>query len=1845
MKLKLSFLLTILFCLLYSKNTQAQLSKTHYLPPITSDEGIQNQFIYISTPKTKNVSFKIIPIGRPENEIITGTVSNTNTYSTTSSSVGSQLYQASNSNAVITSNKGYIIEANDVIYVSVRMRSTSSSQAAAIVSKGVSALGTNFRMGGFSNISTDVDNLNFISVMATENNTNVTFDEFTPGILINNYSGTLPININLNEGETYIVSVSEERGGRPSDLIGTLIKSDKPIVVNSGSATGSFHTGNARDFGMDQLVDASKVGKEYIFVKGEGANGWENILIVAHNDNTQIKINGNPAITTINKSEWYVIEGSNYSSSGNMYVETSEPAFAFQGVGFGSSAANQSLFFVPPLNCESTGFVDNIPEIDRVGFDSFQGGVTVVTKREGNLVIVENSSNPTFSINGPNNVTGKTDYVTYRITNLSGNVSVKSLVKNSAGNDVATELYCSYFNQNGRATSGGFYSGFPSAPEINFEAAINTLGNCIGNDLTLEAANTDLFDTFEWFFDDGSGEVATGDITPKISPIQPGRYKLVGTINCSGTKFTSATVVVSACPDDYDGDTIIDNIDDDIDNDGILNCDESIGNATLNISNINSPSIIFNDNSTNNSTTSIYTETETNNNFSGTNTGNFTSTINTAPDSKLAYNLTFNQNINFVITQNQTTNHTISEGEYFILTVNPNNKNITLIDPNDQLLVDTNSDDEFEAGITILSASEIKFKYKTNLNGANATFKFVANQVNQIEFKHQSKEITATSNFNGNIQLTCFSRDNDNDGIEDMFDLDSDNDGIPDLIETANDNDTDGVLNYLDIDSDNDGIYDLTEAGHNLTDANLDGILDNANANIGSNGLVDALETTPDAKILTIDYTVADTDEDTNFNFTEVDADNDDCFDFLEAGYFGIDTGTVNTFPTPFVIVDKNGKVTGSNGYATLPNNNYIIAAPINITKFEDTTFCENDTDIITIESTAESFKWEVFNGLGWNLISDDAIYSGSNTANLQITETPLTYDNYFYRVTLSRAGNSCPIRSEAIRLTVNPAPVLKANPTLQHCISENDTNPTVNLTTAENNISSTANVTFKYFEDQAGLIEITNFTSYPVIANTVQSVFVKVTSANNCTQKIAELILNVGETADNPFNETQQPVCDDFLDAEGNNTANNSDTDKISNFRLNRTSIISSINPPANTTVLFYENATDRNNSINEIDISNFRNNIAKNDVTVIPHGIQFPIYYKIVSTLNKNCEGLGQFNLQINERPIASSNVLTPIEQCDTGFFDGNFTNGSNNNIDLTQKIEEVFEGTGQNINDFQVTFFKTATAAAIGNITRPDFIGTPSQYTNDVDTGFTVGNTATQTIYLRILNLITGCTNSNVSFQVIINPLPVISNLIDPITVCDIGNDGNSTNGLAQNIDISTRDVSILGTRNANDFTVTYHKTQADLNDLSSTGINKNSYDSDPLRVTINPITNSSEEVLFIRLLNNTTNCAFKEATLTIIVNPAPSFETISNFTQCDTNEDGDDTNGIIQNIDLNTKIPEILGVNQNPNNYTVTFHTDPTDALTGVNQLTFPYQNTSATENIYVYIQNKTTLCVNSEATFQIIINPLPSFTIRSPQTLCLRDGKINIFAEDFSDDYNYQWKDIDGNDLNPLNTDDNIDITLPGFYTVTATTKDGTMCTRTIDFEVKPSQQVNFDESFITIDDDVNAIDFSDNISIRINNIDNSLAFGDYQFSLRNDDTGDAFPSIGFQDEPFFENLEGGIYTITVNDKNGCSTNTELQVSVIQFQKFITPNGDGINDTWKIKGANTEFYSSSLSSINIFNRYGKLVAKTPINGRGWDGTYNSNTLPADDYWFNVLLVPIDTSKKPIQKSGHFSLLKR
>ncbi|WP_348740506.1 T9SS type B sorting domain-containing protein, partial [Tenacibaculum sp. 190524A05c] len=148
---------------------------------------------------------------------------------------------------------------------------------------------------------------------------------------------------------------------------------------------------------------------------------------------------------------------------------------------------------------------------------------------------------------------------------------------------------------------------------------------------------------------------------------------------------------------------------------------------------------------------------------------------------------------------------------------------------------------------------------------------------------------------------------------------------------------------------------------------------------------------------------------------------------------------------------------------------------------------------------------------------------------------------------------------------------------------------------------------------------------------------------------------------------------------------------------------------------------------------------------------------------------------------------------------------------------------------------------------------------------------------------------------------------------------------------------------------------------------------------------------------------------------------------------------------------------------------------------------------------------------------------------------------------------------------------------------------------------------------------------------------NNLGIGDYEFALQDENN---LIVRDFQDSPMFENLSGGVYTILVRDKNGCGV-AQLEVSVLEFPKYFTPNGDGINDLWAVKGASTTFYPQS--SIHIFDRYGNAITKIDIDGQGWDGLYNGKTLPSNDYWFSIELT--DRNGNQISRKGNFSLLRK
>jgi gliding motility-associated-like protein len=909
-------------------------------------------------------------------------------------------------------------------------------------------------------------------------------------------------------------------------------------------------------------------------------------------------------------------------------------------------------------------------------------------------------------------------------------------------------------------------------------------------------------------------------------------------------------------------------------------------------------------------------------------------------------------------------------------------------------------------------------------------------------------------------------------------------------------------------------------------------------------------------------------------------------------------------YNTCFDIVDFNITVTG------LP----VPETPSDYA-FCDNTSVRSDTDGFVNDFILESKDLEILGTLDasqYNVSYHTSENGARTSATLDVIDKISNYKNaivnkqpIYVRVE-NRDNASCFDASKTFNLIVNALPIVAPFAELLQCDDNLDRVSTINLTEAEISVSNNyINESFTYFETEADAIlgtpQVIDKLRYPV--NRTATAWVRTISSENC-YRISKIDLEVEAAADVNYYKDFPSVCDDFLEKEGTNGALNDDADGITNFDFSQANTdILAFFPPAlqpDLEIAYFETKKDRTAVINAIaDISNYRNIGYPSNIT------KQTIYFKITNKNNNNCNGSGELYLKTNPVPIA--NQAEDMQFCDSAN-DGDATNGVVQNFDLESQTPIIL-GTQSN-TEYTVTYHLSKADASSGNAAET------SPFTNTIRD--------LQTVYVRVTNNDSGCFTDRTSFDLIVNPLP-IANFVPDIEVCDDPSDGSARNGFSQTIDLESQTDGILGTQDPAIYVVTYHHT-----------LNEAQNDINPL---VSPFSNTIayRQTIFVRIFNSDTECANGISNFEVLINPEPTFETISNLSECDNNEDFDDANGIIQTIDLDGKIPEILGASQDPDDYKVSFHISKAGASSGNLPIVSPYTNTSTTETMYVRIQNKATSCVNDDATFDVIVNTLPDFTVTSNQILCLNDTPKNIAVENPLAIYRYVWKDASDN---TVGEDDNLNVTNGGNYTVTATTTSGTNCSRTKTIAVNESNSANLLASFITIVDEGNTIGSENNLAIMIDIITNDLGPGDYQFALRNDDEN---TTTLFQDEPLFENLEGGIYTIIVNDKNGCAPNAKLQVSVLQFPKFFTPNGDGKNDTWLVKGANKTFYPNS--SINIFNRFGKLVAQIPVDGQGWNGTYNSKRLPSDDYWYTTTLIPADISKTTINKTGNFSLIRK
>lgn len=969
-------------------NCFAQFSKTHYIPPLSRESSTGEYYIYISTPTGSNVPFRIIEIG---GSTISGTVNNNNPFIRDITQNAATRLFVDNSQIGINSGKGYIIEAEDLIYVSLRVLADANNnnsylQAGGIVSKGNSALGREFRLGAMLNPLYHNTFLNFASILSTENGTEITISNIANGTLLSDGSTVNgPINVTLNKNESYVIAMKNINDGsvgnsNSSQLIGALVESNKPVAVTTGSYAGSNdftpnNQGNAsgRDIGFDQIVPYERTGKEYIFVKGYGTDEMELVLLIAHRDNTQIYLNGgNAPYASLNRGEYALIDGRNYIN-GNMYVSASENVFAYQSIAGTNVALNQNMFFVPPLNCATPNIVDNIPEVESIGSTNFNGGLNIVTETGANVTI--NGSALSAS---PVAVEGNPDYVRYSVTGLQGNITVKS----------TGQVYVSYFGNNGAATYGGYYSGFDIKPEIVSDEISANSSNCLPN-TRLEISSFSSYDYFEWYFNDSLIPGANGNT---YTPTQPGYYQVMGRITNCDISNLSDRIPVSICPEDSDMDGTNNNLDIDLDNDGIVNSVEANLNPINHINEQNGETISGNG--------SITAKPQF----------GFTSQVPADPNSAVSYNMNFSspQNISFGYIEADGSGQSTSPSEFmdsegdFIIRVPPSTT-ISLFDPLDQLLVDTNYDGIYESGVTEFSSFEIRFRLKstTALEPGQGSFSFTSYSTTAISFVHQNLSETSS-----NTATFMFTRldgiDTDGDSIPNHLDIDSDNDGIPDTLEAqgtddkvfsgndsnANglddafepglepiDSDNDSIPDYLDLDSDNDGIFDIVESGSGAADNDSNGKIDGSSSVFGSNGLFDNLETSNDNGEL--NHQPSDSDLDGFFDHTEIDSDDDGCFDVTEAGFDDPDgNGSLGDLPDN---IDQNGLISGEATGYTIPmdydSNGTYDFQEYNILKAGS----NNTVDLCTSDTPVDLFDYlgdEADRGGIWN----PALTSGSGS-------------------------------------------------------------------------------------------------------------------------------------------------------------------------------------------------------------------------------------------------------------------------------------------------------------------------------------------------------------------------------------------------------------------------------------------------------------------------------------------------------------------------------------------------------------------------------------------------------------------------------------------------------------------------------------------------------------------------------------------------------------------------------------------------------------------------------------------------------------------------------------------------
>lgn len=272
---------------------------------------------------------------------------------------------------------------------------------------------------------------------------------------------------------------------------------------------------------------------------------------------------------------------------------------------------------------------------------------------------------------------------------------------------------------------------------------------------------------------------------------------------------------------------------------------------------------------------------------------------------------------------------------------------------------------------------------------------------------------------------------------------------------------------------------------------------------------------------------------------------------------------------------------------------------------------------------------------------------------------------------------------------------------------------------------------------------------------------------------------------------------------------------------------------------------------------------------------------------------------------------------------------------------------------------------------------------------------------------------------------------------------------------------------------------------------------------------------------------------------------------------------------------------------------------------------------------IWVRADTSLGCGGIEPINLIVNTEPRITIADTYTICFDPSvKPPVIISGDSINERFEWRNSD-NEIISINQDFTLD-SVGEFSLTVYKSENGLLCSNTKSFSVINPEKAIFNNITVNTEDETNNI-----IDVEING--NSS----YEFSLDN------INFSGNSTSYTFTNVEPGLRTIYIKDTNNCEQPIEADITVIGFKKFFTPNGDGDNDYWNIKGIDANEFKSI--KVMIFDRYGKVIGTiTDFNSLGWDGTYNGKNLTSNNYWFRAEI--IDKDDNLIEETGNFSLIR-